>query len=195
MIMTLGANMMKSFEEFKNALGQRESGNNYKSQNKYGYTGRYQFGAARLKDLGYKGTMTAFKNNPAIQEEYFIKHVQDHAKYLFPVLADAKKKRGDYITLSGLIAGAHLGGRGGVAKFIAGTDFADANGTKVSSYVKQFSGYEIPGYNESTGTIQPNKIFNSGSGINTAGIDTNKLLIAIAAAAGLTIFINLFQKY
>jgi muramidase (phage lysozyme) len=43
-------------------------------------------------------------------------------------------------------------------------------------------------------TITEKKKINSGTGIMQAGFDTDKLLIAIAAAAGLTIFINIFKN-
>lgn len=142
---------MKSYSDFKNALGQRESGNRYNIQNKLGYMGRYQFGCPRLSDLGFTNCANRraeFLNNPDLQESYFDKHVQDHARNLAQLIINAKAKNPNW-TLSGLIAGAHLGGRGGVTNLILhNVDKADANGTKISTYVTQFSGYEIPGYDE-----------------------------------------------
>jgi len=44
--------------------------------------------------------------------------------------------RGIPITVEGLKAGLHLGGPGGVQAFFNGKDSADANGTKVASYIR-----------------------------------------------------------
>lgn len=40
-------------EKLKNALGRRESNNNYYAENQFGFIGKYQFGALLLIDLGY----------------------------------------------------------------------------------------------------------------------------------------------
>lgn len=161
---------MKSFSDFKTALGFAEGSGDYKADNKRGYVGKYQFGKERLKDLGYTGTLNNLKLNPGLQENLFLMHVQDHAKYLVKFLQTAKSKIGSHITLSGLIAGAHLKGRGhinytdnckrsGVIQYILfGKDCSDGNGTKISTYVNKFSGFEIPGYNESEKKVTDNKI-------------------------------------
>lgn len=154
---------MRTWEEFKDAMQQKESRgwkNPYQADNKRGFYGKYQFGIPRLRDFGFKGTPEQFKNNPQLQEEIFLKHVQDHAKYLQKYLIVAKKKFGDWVTLSGLIGGAHLKGRGreqyvekcsgsGVIQYILyGKDCPDGNGTLISEYVKFFSGYDIPNFKE-----------------------------------------------
>lgn len=59
------------------------------------------------------------------------------------------------ITISGLVAGAHLKGIGGVRKFLKGKDNADAYGTKISEYIKKFGGYDL---NDSDITINPESI-------------------------------------
>lgn len=201
---------MKSFEDFKNALGQQESGNNYNSVNKYGYTGRYQFGSTRLKELGYTGTMTNFKNSPDLQEQYFIIHVQNHAKNLISILITAKSKYGDGVTLSGIIAGAHLVGAGGVRNYILkGIDKKDGNGVKCSYYVNTFSGYEIPNYPEdqidkkkmtefldkpgitrAPWLADAHKAISSTAGTDSTKIDFTKILIVGAAAVGVTVLMT-----
>jgi hypothetical protein len=152
--------MMKKFDDFKNDLGFRESGNKYTCENTMGYLGKYQFGKARLYDLGFsingwapKGlapkkiiTVEQFLNDPLLQEELFRKHVKTFSQY-------ALKKFGEYInnevsgikvTLSGLIAGAHLLGWGGVKKFLTeGIDGKDGFGTKISEYIKKFADYNL----------------------------------------------------
>jgi hypothetical protein len=58
-----------------------------------------------------------------------------------------QKIKGIEITPSGMIAGAHLGGIGGLKNFLtSGGDNnpADANGTKIGDYVKMFAGYDTP---------------------------------------------------
>jgi len=50
--------------------------------------------------------------------------------------------RGIPITVEGLKAGLHLGGIGGVQKFFSGEDSADANGTKVASYIRMGAGVQ-----------------------------------------------------
>ena len=52
------------------------------------------------------------------------------------------------ITASGLLAGAHLKGvKGGIKKYLESDgkeDPADANGTRVSEYLRKFQGYKVP---------------------------------------------------
>ena len=40
------------FREFAYLIGERESNNNYQAKNSFGFLGAYQFGMARLCDLG-----------------------------------------------------------------------------------------------------------------------------------------------
>jgi hypothetical protein len=140
---------MKDFNQYKTDLGFKESSNIYTKVNYAGFMGRYQFGSPRLSDLGYKGTRSNFLNNPALQEEYFLKHVADYAKRFFPKLTQAKQKHGSWLTLSGIIAYAHLLGAGQANKWInSGTDKTDGNGVAGKTYATMFSGYDIPGYVE-----------------------------------------------
>ena len=45
---------------------------------------------------------------------------------------------------SGILAAAHLGGAGNVKKFFRnGKNFADGNGTKMTSYMKRFANYQL----------------------------------------------------
>ena len=51
------------------------------------------------------------------------------------------------ITLSGLLAGAHLRGAQGVVNLLVdGTNAADENGTYILEYVQKFAGYKMPNY-------------------------------------------------
>lgn len=47
------------YDKLKSALGMRESSNNYKAVNQFGYIGKYQFGATALIDLGYLARNTS----------------------------------------------------------------------------------------------------------------------------------------
>lgn len=151
---------MKPYAEFKNALGQRESGNNYQIVNTLGFLGRFQFGKPRLWDLGFsidgyipKGrapkkiiTKEQFLNDPQLQDQLFDKHVKDYNGYANKRFSEflGKEINGVIITASGLIAGAHLKGMGGVRDFLNGQDNADAYGTQISEYINKFKDYEIP---------------------------------------------------
>ena len=155
----------KGFKEFALALGERESNNNYTAINVYNYMGRWQFGMARLCDLGYTerkaGTsgysnsafqwkegysQEYFLNTPYFQDQIFAEHCNSHIKninarfsnYLGKVVNNIK------ITLSGLVAGAHLSGIGGVNNFLTKAyDSSDVNGTKTSDYIREFSKYDL----------------------------------------------------
>jgi len=156
---------INEFEKFALAIRRRESSNNYRAVNVYGYLGAYQFGMARLCDLGYterKAGTTGysnsafqwkagyskeyFLNHPDFQDRVFKQHCQDliaRIKKLFPDYL-GKRIDGVEITLSGLVAGAHLGGIGGVKNFLKGYyDSHDQFGTRISDYIKEFSGYNL----------------------------------------------------
>lgn len=136
----------KSHFDFLNALGHKESGNNYKVVNRFGYLGRYQFGKSTLKGLGYNITSEQFINSPSIQEEamhkLLIHNKTKLQKYIDKYEGDTV--HGVYITESGILAAAHLGGVGNVRKFFRkGTEFKDGFGTTITSYMVKFSGYEL----------------------------------------------------
>ena len=161
---------MMSYDEFLEALGNRESGKaGYSAVNQFGYLGKYQMGEALLTDLGFytpDGTKTndwqndhwtgkdgvynkqAFLDKPAAQESAVreemslswgrlksVWHYVDHTV------------NGIKITISGLLAGAHLVGVSAEIKYLtSGSDQApkDGNSVAVTSYMKQFAGYETP---------------------------------------------------
>jgi len=155
----------KGFVDFKNAIGMRESSNDYTVENKYGYLGRYQFGLARLSDFGLcsrrVGTRgygnksfvwkspfseSVFLNSPSLQDMVFSSHVRNYKliinrRYGMWVNKDIYGVR---VTVSGIIACFHLLGMGGFNDFLSGKDGSDANGTKATDYIKLFAGYSIP---------------------------------------------------
>lgn len=160
---------MKTLQDFLDALGKRESGGNYKAFNKYGFAGKYQMGEAAMIDAGYykkngyynndwKGTFTGkdnvysivdFLNNPIAQENAQKAFKRRQWLYLKAVGADnyiGKIINGYKITQSGLLAGAHLKGAGGVIDYLKShglKNSKDAFGTSIESYIKNFSGYDV----------------------------------------------------
>lgn len=149
---------MKSYSEFRDAVGLRESSDNYGCVNSLGYLGRYQFGMARLCDLGvtkridpesHSLAASAFEwvegqskekflVNRALQDQCFDRHVQKLKRDVVHIAGAA------YPNLSGAIGGCHLLGPGGFMEYLHGHDGADAFGTRFSDYLALFAGFEIP---------------------------------------------------
>ena len=136
----------QELENFLDAIGFRESSNDYTVTNKWGYMGKYQFGRSTLKGLGYKVTKKEFLNNPQLQEEAMMAlllHNKEKLQKYIDVF-DGKTINGMLITESGILAAAHLGGQGSVKRYFKnGKVFKDGFGTKITSYMAQFSGYDI----------------------------------------------------
>lgn len=133
-------------ETFLNAIGLKESGNRYDIVNKYGYMGRYQFGSGTLKGLGYKVTKEEFLSSPDIQERAMMDLLKHNKKKLQKYIDEYSGDtiHGIYITESGILAAAHLGGQGNVKKFFRrGKKFKDGFGTSITSYMEKFAGYEL----------------------------------------------------
>ena len=131
---------------FLTDIGFRESGNRYDITNTWGYMGKYQFGKSTLKGLGFKVTRKEFLNNPQLQEEAMMALLLHNKEKLQTYIDtfDGQTINGMYISESGILAAAHLGGQGSVKRYFKnGKVFKDAYGTKITSYMKQFSGYDI----------------------------------------------------
>ena len=131
---------------FLNDVGFRESGNRYDITNTWGYMGKYQFGKSTLKGLGFEVTRKEFLNNPQLQEEAMMALLLHNKEKLQTYIDtfDGQTINGMYISESGILAAAHLGGQGSVKRYFKnGKVFKDAYGTKITSYMKQFSGYDI----------------------------------------------------
>jgi len=136
--------------DFQSALKKAESSDNYMVVNKEGYMGAYQFGDARLKDYKRetkeKFTNEEFLNDEDLQEKVYSWHVNDIVKYIQKNNLDesiGKEVNGVIITLNGLIAAAHLGGRLGMRQYVeSGFDKKfnkeDSNGTSLFDYIKRF---------------------------------------------------------
>tara|TARA_R110002012_G_scaffold6110_2_gene27924 strand:+ start:1238 stop:1819 length:582 start_codon:yes stop_codon:yes gene_type:complete len=137
---------LTSHQQFLDAMGHRESSNNYKVVNKYGYMGKYQFGRSTLKTLKINVSKSEFINNPKLQEQAMYKLLQYNKKKLKRYIEkyNGRVINGILVTESGLLAAAHLGGAGSVRKwFRTGKIRRDGNGVKITSYMKQFGGYDL----------------------------------------------------
>jgi len=138
---------IRNHNKFLDEIGFRESSNNYKAVNQFGYLGKYQFGRKTLNAIGFKDISNyEFLSNPEIQEEAMLVLLQKNKHTL---RREIKKYVGDtingiYITESGILAAAHLSGAGNVRKFFRkGYEFEDGNGTKMTSYMIRFADYNL----------------------------------------------------
>jgi len=134
---------------FLDAVGFKESGNRYDIVNKFGYMGRYQFGRGTLKGLGYKLTQEQFLNSPEVQERAMMDLLKHNKKKLQKYIDkyEGDTVHGVYITESGILAAAHLGGQGNIKKFFKrGKKFKDGFGTGITTYMEKFAGYDLELY-------------------------------------------------
>ena len=159
-----------AFEDYLKALAIQESSLNPTLENPFGYVGLFQMGEAALQDAGYyKGDSTPktndwsgifigkngvnsiadFKANPDVQVAAVVAFQNVQWKQIQVLGLDksvGKTINGILITQSGLLAGAHLVGVGGLQKFINSNGAVisvDGNGTSISQYISQFGGYTI----------------------------------------------------
>lgn len=137
-----------SMGDFMHAMGMSESGNRTDVINSEGYAGRVQMGQARLDDFtranGFgRITPEQYAKNPELQKQAEAWHFDDLAK-----AADkhaslyGTKINGIPVTREGLMGIAHLGGKGGLDRYVqTGGKYnpADSNGTKLSDYQARFA--------------------------------------------------------
>lgn len=131
---------------FLDALGFKESSNRYEVTNRYGYLGKYQFSRVTLRNLGYDVTKKEFLNSPELQERAMLDLLIHNKEILQSFIDrwDGEVYRGIEITESGILAAAHLAGPSRVKDFFRnGKDFKDGNGTRLTSYLRKFSGYKL----------------------------------------------------
>lgn len=139
--------IVKDHSKFLEDLGKRESSGNYRAVNQFGYLGKYQFGRKTLNALGYENISNReFLENHSIQEEVMYALLLHNKKILRRTINkySGTTVNGIYISESGILAAAHLAGPGNVKRFFRkGYEFLDGNGTKMTSYMKKFSGYNL----------------------------------------------------
>lgn len=160
-----------TYADFLHDLAYKESSLIATKVNPYGYAGLFQMGEAAMIDAGYyksdgsakndwKGQFTGknginsladFKNNPDAQ----VKAIADYQAAQWKVIQNlglssyiGKTINGVQITQSGLLAGAHLVGYGGLQKYLSSNganDVVDGNKTPISQYIQKFGGYTVGG--------------------------------------------------
>ena len=139
--------VVKNHSLFLQDIGFRESTNDYKVVNQFGYLGKYQFGRKTLNAIGFKDISNReFLANPSIQEEAMLVLLKRNKRTLRREIKKyvGKTINGVYITESGLLAAAHLAGAGNVRRFFRkGYEFRDGNGTKMTSYMVKFANYDL----------------------------------------------------
>lgn len=136
----------KSYIAFKEALGFKESGGDYKVVNDFGYLGKYQFGRGTLEVIGIRDT-NLFLNEPHLQEAAFYANTARNKWILRRDIErfSGKTINGIEITESGILAAAHLAGPGNVKKYLrswGASDFSDGFGTSIKTYFRKFAGYD-----------------------------------------------------
>lgn len=133
-------------------LGYVESRNDWRVVNKHGYMGTWQHGTRLLKEFGLNITPEKFRADssafpPDVQYRVLMSQIRVQTIRLKKYDSWIGQEIGGItITRSGMLAGAHLGGIGAVKAFLYsnGTiDRADANETKISDYLKEFSIYKL----------------------------------------------------
>jgi hypothetical protein len=137
----------KSFIDFRNAIGKKESNNNYKSVSKYGYLGKYQFSKYTLKIYGVEN-IDEFLASAELQEKVFKAYVAENKWYLRNEIKKyvGKKINGTLISESGIIAASHLAGPANVKVYLqnnGNSRFQDNFGTSIRHFMKRFGGYNI----------------------------------------------------
>lgn len=145
---------MLEWERFLAHLAFSESSGNPDTVNTLGYIGKYQFGRAALRDIGFDVDFDEFRTNPS---GVFPEDVQDLAiEAWFERNERLLRKEierysgtivnGTPITKAGILAASHLGGVGGVKRFFRTSGAhnpSDAYGTSISKYMNKFSGFDI----------------------------------------------------
>jgi len=142
-----------SYDDFVNAMAFRESSNDWTVVNQLGYIGLFQFGRLALADIDMEINPEDFKKDPSIfsrdqQLDAFNEWTQVLYRYTRNHINryEGRTINGIEVTTSGIIAGAHLVGHGGVKTWLDSngtTDVKDGNGVCVSEYMEQFAGYDI----------------------------------------------------
>lgn len=137
------------FKTYSDLIAKRESSDNYKAQNRYGYLGRYQMGAPALIEAGYVkpgtkqsglkdprnwiiGNKDEFLYNPEFQDDAFYRYTKKQKEYIQQYgLIDPES---DPTHIAGVLAGSHLVGAKNYTKSMTNSKIADANKVKPNEY-------------------------------------------------------------
>ena len=144
----------EKFQEYLNAIAQKESSMNPDAINSIGAMGKYQFTKQALNFLGFDSiTVNKFKKNPEIfpaemQDQVMIELLKANKSILSDVIEkySGTVQNGILITKSGILAAAHLAGAFGVKTYFQSDGLdnpSDMYGTSIKDYLKHFSGYSL----------------------------------------------------
>lgn len=148
-----------NWEKYRNVLGRRESDNNYRSVNQFGFCGRWQFGAGALIDGGYvkAGTRNRDLTSPGVwtglngvssrddwlsnttaQDSAMLAYTKAHFNAL--IRQQGLRSNSSIARCAGLLAASHLLGIGGAMSFVrSGSGGHDANGVTAADYYRLLS--------------------------------------------------------
>lgn len=138
-----------SMRKFLDAMARSESNNISDTVNALGMMGKYQFSVSTLKRLGLNIDRETFLQNEALQDSAMMINLKYNFEHLYPIIRTYNRRwvNGVYVTTSGILAGAHLVGIGGVRTFFYPNLYrfrtVDANGTSVANYMMKFANYRI----------------------------------------------------
>jgi len=143
-----------NFSSYSELIGLMESDNNYMAKNQSGALGKYQIIPATLNFLQNEYDLEKWLNennfltSPSLQDIYFeylvndtLKRTIDLHQYLGAYVCGSLRFQDicSNVNIYGILAGAHLGGIGGVKNFLKGIKDPNDGHTSVSDYVAYFS--------------------------------------------------------
>lgn len=134
---------------FLDKMAFRESQGDHLVVNRYGCMGKYQFKRSTLDYVGFSDVSDSiFLNNPEIQDDAMIALLKNNERILGKYLDsfDGVVRDSVLITKSGMLAGAHLVGAGGVLSYLRQDSIYrtyDGNDVHVSEYIDEFKGYDL----------------------------------------------------
>ena len=132
--------------KFIHLIGQKESDGKYNTVSKRGYLGRYQFHPKTLKIIGMDVSRKKFLKSKKLQDSAMISYLSMNKRILKREIEKYSGRliKGKPITESGILAAAHLAGPDRVKHYLRyGKDKSDGNGTRISYYLRKFSGYNL----------------------------------------------------
>ncbi|MBY5610527.1 hypothetical protein HFO32_21625 [Rhizobium leguminosarum] len=159
---TMGPFTKEDWAKYIDVLGKRESTNNYRGENQYGYIGRWQFGADALIDGKYvKAGATPLSlienhwwlgkldvgsredwlsNKNKCQDIEMVAYTKRNYRSLLNIrVTRTMTQNATKAVLAGLLATSHLLGTGGTRKMVLGQDGSDANGVTGREYFQLLS--------------------------------------------------------
>jgi hypothetical protein len=136
---------------FLDKMGNAESGGQYDIVGGYNkkYLGKYQFSLKTIKAMGVDVSPDEFLKDSTLQDSVMIIYLRDNARSLRTIIAkfEGTVYQGVRITKSGILAGAHLIGAGGIRAYFEPERYSypvsDGNGVHVSVYMKKFADYDL----------------------------------------------------